>query len=72
MRTGSLLLKEGHIILVEVLLGLLGLLQGLDLAACDGGVSFLFLSKYSLSECENEPSLLAPPILMYVEMKESR
>ena len=50
MRTGALLLEVGHVVLVEVLLGLLGLLQGLDLAACDGGVSFLFLSKYSLSE----------------------
>lgn len=32
-RTGALLLEESLVILVEVLLGLLGLLQGLDLAA---------------------------------------
>jgi hypothetical protein len=30
---GALLLEVGHVVLVEVLLGLLGLLQGLDLAA---------------------------------------
>lgn len=33
-RTGLLLLSEGNLIVVEFLLGLLGSLEGLDLAAC--------------------------------------
>jgi hypothetical protein len=43
MRTGALLLEVSQVILVEVLLGLLGLLQRLDLAACDlEGLVFCF------------------------------
>lgn len=33
-RTGSLLFEVGQVVFVEVLVSLLGLLQGLDLAAC--------------------------------------
>lgn len=50
VRTGALLLKESLVIVVEVLLGLLGLLQGLGLAACGLEGLVFCLCKNSVGE----------------------
>ena len=63
--TGTLLLEVSLIVVVEVLVLLLGSLQGLRLAACDGKkrVSAMQERRESRVQVHNSPSLLPPPMM---------